>query len=110
MSFMLLCHVIVSVFTYTLPLCKKNLEARHGQTNWFCWGDVFIWATAYARKWWKWINSIKAVAYDIGIGLKLPRICARQVRRNKVPLSCNLNDFDLFVQIQNHFRVNSYFH
>lgn len=55
-------------------------------------------------------NSDKAVVYDIGIDLKLSRICAQQIRQSNAPIYCNLIDFGLIMQIENYFRVNSYQH
>lgn len=46
-------------------------------------------------------NTAKAVAYNVSIDLKLPRIYARLISRNNAALSCNLIEFDLFTQIEN---------
>jgi hypothetical protein len=109
-------HVLASVFAYTSPLCKElqkqDMDLKELiSLSMICLSELQLMRKNAEEEFNSIFNFVKAVAYDIGIDLKLPRICARQVKRNNAPSLCFSSDsvdLDLFTQIENHFRVNLY--
>lgn len=106
-------HVIANVFAFGMPLCKElqkeNLDLKEAVVlAEDIVSELQVMRTNAEEEFHVIFKQVKAVALDLGIDVKLPRLCSKQKNRNNAPSTYNkcadVNSAEDQVEI--HYRIN----